>query len=177
MGAQSGLPRGVPKYLGSERMCAKVQSKNTRKTQKRTLEGPQEALEFPTRIVERFSSGEVGRALDLGCAVGRSAFEMSRTAAEVVAIDYSQVFVDASRCNHPTISHENDAIDAETFPCSRHDLRERRRVCCIARKHLDRDRPAVGIAQLSVHNLWSISAVIATVAVFDQRTYASRVVT
>jgi putative 4-mercaptohistidine N1-methyltranferase len=59
--------------------------------------GPQEALEFPARIVERFSSGEVGRALDLGCAVGRSAFEMSRTAAEVVAIDYSQVFVDAGK--------------------------------------------------------------------------------
>ena len=59
--------------------------------------GPQEALEFPARIVERFSSGEVERALDLGCAVGRSAFEMSRTAAEVVAIDYSQVFVDAGK--------------------------------------------------------------------------------
>ena len=59
--------------------------------------GPREALEFPARIVERFSSGEVERALDLGCAVGRSAFELSRAATEVVALDYSQAFVDAGR--------------------------------------------------------------------------------
>ncbi len=58
---------------------------------------PREALGFPARIVERFSGGEVARALDLGCAVGRSAFELSRTAAEVVAIDYSQAFVDAGK--------------------------------------------------------------------------------
>lgn len=57
--------------------------------------GPREALDFPARIVESFSTGEVGRALDLGCAVGRSAFELSRTCEEVVAIDYSQAFVDA----------------------------------------------------------------------------------
>ncbi len=59
--------------------------------------GPREALGFPARIVERFSGGEVARALDLGCATGRSAFELSRTAAEVVAIDYSQGFVDAAK--------------------------------------------------------------------------------
>jgi putative 4-mercaptohistidine N1-methyltranferase len=59
--------------------------------------GPREALEFPARIVERFSSGEVERALDLGCAVGRAAFELSRAATEVVALDYSQAFVDAGR--------------------------------------------------------------------------------
>jgi putative 4-mercaptohistidine N1-methyltranferase len=59
--------------------------------------GPREALGFPSRIVERFSTGEVERALDLGCAVGRSAFEMSRCANEVVAIDYSQGFVDTAK--------------------------------------------------------------------------------
>ena len=59
--------------------------------------GPREALGFPSRIVERFSTGEVERALDLGCAVGRSAFELSRAAAEVVAIDYSQGFIDAAK--------------------------------------------------------------------------------
>ena len=59
--------------------------------------GPREALGFPARIVERFSGGGVARALDLGCATGRSAFELSRTAAEVVAIDYSQGFVDAAK--------------------------------------------------------------------------------
>jgi putative 4-mercaptohistidine N1-methyltranferase len=64
--------------------------------------GPREALGFPARIVERFSGGEVARALDLGCAVGRSAFELSRTAAEVVAIDYSQAFVDAGKAMQAT---------------------------------------------------------------------------
>ena len=57
--------------------------------------GPDRALDFPKRIVERFSPGLVDRALDLGCAVGRSAFEMSRLAGEVVAIDYSHSFVEA----------------------------------------------------------------------------------
>tara|TARA_B100000927_G_scaffold290470_1_gene289412 strand:+ start:5440 stop:6162 length:723 start_codon:yes stop_codon:yes gene_type:complete len=59
--------------------------------------GPDRALDFPTRIVERFSSGDVDRALDLGCAVGRSAFEMSRAAEEVVAIDYSHSFIEAGK--------------------------------------------------------------------------------
>lgn len=59
--------------------------------------GPDRALDFPKRIVERFSLGDVSRALDLGCAVGRSAFEMSRAAEEVVAIDYSHSFVEAGK--------------------------------------------------------------------------------
>lgn len=59
--------------------------------------GPREALGFPVRVVERFSPGPVERALDLGCAVGRSAFELSRAACEVVGIDYSHAFVNAAR--------------------------------------------------------------------------------
>jgi len=59
--------------------------------------GPREALGFPSRIVDCFSGGTVERALDLGCAVGRSAFELARTATEVVAIDYSQAFIDAAQ--------------------------------------------------------------------------------
>lgn len=59
--------------------------------------GPREALDFPVRIVQRFSGGRVDRALDLGCAVGRSAFELSRSSAEVVAIDYSHAFIRAAR--------------------------------------------------------------------------------
>lgn len=59
--------------------------------------GPRDALGFPGRIVDRFSPGETARALDLGCAVGRSAFEMARAATAVVAIDYSQAFVDAGK--------------------------------------------------------------------------------
>ena len=37
-----------------------------------------------------------GRALDLGCAVGRSSLELSRQAREVVGIDYSRAFVAAA---------------------------------------------------------------------------------
>mgnify|MGYP005714678165 FL=1 len=59
--------------------------------------GPAVAFDFPSRIVQRFTPGLVERALDLGCAVGRSAFEMSRNADEVVAIDYSHSFVEAGR--------------------------------------------------------------------------------
>ncbi len=41
-------------------------------------------------------ASEFGRALDLGCAVGRSTFEMARHFKEVVGIDYSREFVDSA---------------------------------------------------------------------------------
>lgn len=37
------------------------------------------------------------RALDLGCAVGRSSFELARKVPEVVGVDFSRVFVSAAR--------------------------------------------------------------------------------
>ena len=37
------------------------------------------------------------RALDIGCAVGASTFEMTKSFDSVVGIDYSQAFIDA--CN------------------------------------------------------------------------------
>ncbi len=37
------------------------------------------------------------RALDLGCAVGRSTFELARHCSEVVGIDYSQRFIEVAR--------------------------------------------------------------------------------
>jgi putative 4-mercaptohistidine N1-methyltranferase len=58
--------------------------------------GPREALGFPLRTVTEFLDGSPrGRSLDLGCAVGRSAFEMSRFCQEVIAVDYSQSFIRA----------------------------------------------------------------------------------
>jgi putative 4-mercaptohistidine N1-methyltranferase len=45
--------------------------------------------------LKRLPSG--ARALDLGCAVGRSTFELARHCREVVGIDYSQRFVAAAR--------------------------------------------------------------------------------
>lgn len=39
----------------------------------------------------------MSRALDIGCAVGRSTFELAKHFENVVGIDFSQAFVD--RCN------------------------------------------------------------------------------
>ncbi len=54
------------------------------------------ALDFPSRTVARFSPGRVSRGLDLGCAVGRSTFEMARSCDQVLGIDYSQAFIAAA---------------------------------------------------------------------------------
>lgn len=51
------------------------------------------ALGFPARTARYFSQCQKLRGLDLGCAVGRSTFEMSRTCSEVVGIDFSQAFI------------------------------------------------------------------------------------
>jgi putative 4-mercaptohistidine N1-methyltranferase len=62
-------------------------------------DGPQEALFYPIRCVSEFlpEIGFIRRALDLGCAVGRSTFELSRWAEEVVGIDLSQRFIAAAK--------------------------------------------------------------------------------
>jgi putative 4-mercaptohistidine N1-methyltranferase len=59
-------------------------------------EGMTAALDFAVRTAEHFSAGEVARGLDLGCAVGRSAFEMSRRCHEVVGMDFSHAFIHAA---------------------------------------------------------------------------------
>ncbi len=62
--------------------------------------GPKEALGFAVRSVTKLlDEGRVppgARALDLGCAVGRSCYELSRSCASVLGVDYSQSFVDAA---------------------------------------------------------------------------------
>jgi len=62
--------------------------------------GGADALDFPKRCAldgPDFGRLPLGaRALDLGCAVGRSSFELARHCAEVVGIDYSQAFIDAA---------------------------------------------------------------------------------
>lgn len=59
--------------------------------------GPPDSLHFPVRTVTTFLDNTPReRALDLGCAVGRSAFELSRSCHEVVGIDYSRSFIAAA---------------------------------------------------------------------------------
>jgi len=57
--------------------------------------GPHEALLYPVRCVREFVDeiGPIDRALDLGCSVGRSTFELARFAGEVVGIDLSSRFI------------------------------------------------------------------------------------
>lgn len=60
--------------------------------------GPTDALNFPERVVEEMVADhpDDGRALDIGCAVGRSSFALSRNCAEVIGIDYSASFVESA---------------------------------------------------------------------------------
>ncbi len=58
--------------------------------------GMRDALDFPVRTTGHFSKHPVARGLDLGCAVGRSAFEMARSCKEVIGIDFSSAFITAA---------------------------------------------------------------------------------
>ena len=59
---------------------------------------PREALNFPVRVVGELvdPARPARRALDLGCAVGRSSFELARTVQSVVGIDFSAAFIRAA---------------------------------------------------------------------------------
>lgn len=63
--------------------------------------GFQNALEFPVRCVQECLNTKTlpqsTRALELGCAVGRSSFELSRYCSSVLAIDNSQTFISAAK--------------------------------------------------------------------------------
>jgi putative 4-mercaptohistidine N1-methyltranferase len=54
------------------------------------------ALDFAVRTTSHFARQPVGRGLDLGCAVGRSTYEMSRSCDHVTGIDFSGAFIDAA---------------------------------------------------------------------------------
>jgi putative 4-mercaptohistidine N1-methyltranferase len=62
--------------------------------------GPADALDYPVRCVsECIAPAQLPartRALDLGCAVGRSTFELARHFQQVIGIDYSHRFVAAA---------------------------------------------------------------------------------
>jgi putative 4-mercaptohistidine N1-methyltranferase len=58
--------------------------------------GMRMALDFTRRTVAHFSPGMADRGLDLGCAVGRSTFEMANHCASVLGIDFSQAFIRAA---------------------------------------------------------------------------------
>ena len=62
--------------------------------------GPASALSYAVRCVSECvdvaSLPKNARALDLGCAVGRSTFELARHCTEVIGIDYSRRFIEVA---------------------------------------------------------------------------------
>ena len=58
--------------------------------------GPKEALNFPKRCVSELVDFKGAKALDLGCSVGRSSFELTKHFDSVLGIDYSQAFIDSA---------------------------------------------------------------------------------
>lgn len=84
--------------------------------------GPKGAIGFPVRTVEHFPPGECDRSLDLGCAVGRSSFELSKSAAHVTGIDYSANFIAAAEhlrehgsIDYPLRETGNQTVQATAF--------------------------------------------------------------
>lgn len=60
---------------------------------------PREAWGFAERVVTELMEGTdpLDSALDVGCAVGRSSFELARRARRVVGVDFSRAFIDAAQ--------------------------------------------------------------------------------
>jgi len=62
--------------------------------------GPTKALNYPARalnvLLDRQQLPAHARALDLGCAVGRTSFELSRSCDQVIGIDLSASFIRAA---------------------------------------------------------------------------------
>ena len=86
-------------------------------------DGPRGALGYPERCVgecldpARLPAG--ARALDLGCAVGRSTFELARHCGEVIGIDFSRRFIAAANaiCAEGGIDYSRADEGALTTPC------------------------------------------------------------
>jgi putative 4-mercaptohistidine N1-methyltranferase len=71
--------------------------------------GPKDALQYPARcaqLCQNAANGHAKRVLDLGCAVGKSTFELARFADEVIGIDYSHQFINAANQLKETGIHE-----------------------------------------------------------------------
>ncbi len=92
---------------------------------------PDTALQFPLATVwSTFENNDadtrVERALDIGCAVGRSTFELANLANEVIGVDFSEAFIGAAarmlngetlRIHRADEGHRSEEIDI-TFPAA-----------------------------------------------------------
>lgn len=82
--------------------------------------GPKDAIGFPVRTVTHFPEDHVERALDLGCAVGRSTFELSKSASETIGIDFSANFIAAAEHlrSHGSIDYPLRETGSQTTPAT-----------------------------------------------------------
>jgi putative 4-mercaptohistidine N1-methyltranferase len=84
--------------------------------------GPVSALNYAVRCVSECVDAAAlpynARALDLGCAVGRSAFELARHCTEVIGIDYSRRFIEAAAtlASGGTLNYERTDEGSLTTP-------------------------------------------------------------
>jgi len=80
--------------------------------------GMREALGFTRRTVAPFGSSRAARGLDVGCAVGRSTFEMARHCDHVLGIDFSSAFINAAETlrRGETLAYERLEEAALTTP-------------------------------------------------------------
>jgi putative 4-mercaptohistidine N1-methyltranferase len=77
--------------------------------------GGKDALHFPARCVQEGldlnAIAPGAKALDLGCAVGRSTFELARYCEDVIGIDYSAAFISAGQAMQATGKHQAQRLD------------------------------------------------------------------
>ena len=59
---------------------------------------PSHALRFPQRVAQLLLAAlpSRGRALDVGCAVGGSSFELAAHGCDVLGVDFSKAFIEAA---------------------------------------------------------------------------------
>lgn len=81
--------------------------------------GPKNGLDYAVRCVTELlvcDLPEHARALDLGCAVGRSTFELAKHCKEVIGIDFSQRFIDeGARLQRDGQSDYSYAVEGKVF--------------------------------------------------------------
>ena len=80
------------------------------------IPGPGEAVGFATRLVRKLLAPDTtGRALDLGCAVGASSFELARSCTEVIGVDFSHTFIIAAQTLAETGHHPFEKLTEGTI--------------------------------------------------------------
>lgn len=120
--------------------------------------GGSDGLDFPRRCVAEGVDGDRlpgrARALDLGCAVGRSTFELARRCTDVTGIDFSASFIRAAQQVQREGRYEVERVD---------EGERRSRVTVALDEAIDRTRVRfeVGDAQALRPDLGTFDVVIA----------------